>query len=207
MRPALIVIAKAPAPGRSKTRLCPPLSAEDAAGLAAASLADTLAAAAACPAGRRVLALDGEPGEWMPPGFELIPQRGDGLDERLASAFADVGEPALLIGMDTPQVTPALLAHGLRALSRPHTDAVVGPALDGGYWAIGLRRSHPELFLGVPMSSSGTLAAQLSRLSEASLRVRMLAPLRDVDLIEDARAVARLAPASRFAEALGCLAA
>jgi uncharacterized protein len=205
---ALIVIAKAPVPGRSKTRLCPPLSAEAAAGLAAASLADTLAAAAAaCPAGRLVLALEGEPGAWVPPGFDVIPQRGDGLDERLASAFADVAGPALLIGMDTPQVTPALLAGGLHALSLPGTDAVIGPALDGGYWAIGLRRSHPELFLGVPMSSSTTFAAQLTRLREASLRVRMLAPLRDVDLIEDAHAVAELAPASRFAEALGSLAA
>src|SRR5436305_587964 len=149
---ALIVIAKEPAPGRSKTRLTPPLTAEAAAGLAAAALADTLAAAAACPAQRHVLALDGAPGDWVPPGFEVIPQRGTGLDERLASAFDDVAEPALLIGMDTPQVTPALLAAGVRALERPGTDAVLGPALDGGYWAIGLRRPRRELFLGVPMS-------------------------------------------------------
>ena len=54
--------------------------------------------------------LDGEPGDWLPEGFEVIAQRGDGLDERLAHAFADVGEPAVLIGMDTPQVTPELLA-------------------------------------------------------------------------------------------------
>jgi uncharacterized protein len=207
VRPALIVIAKAPEPGRSKTRLCPPLTAEDAAGLAAAALADTLSAAAASPARRRVLALDGEPGPWVPPGFEVIPQRGDGLDERLASAFEDVSEPALLIGMDTPQVTPALLAGALRALVRPRTDAVIGPALDGGYWAIGLRRPARSLFSGVPMSSSETYEAQVARLREARLRVRTLVPLRDVDLIDDALAVAGLAPASRFAEALGSLAA
>ena len=208
MSAALIVIAKAPAPGRSKTRLCPPLTAEAAAELAAASLADTLAAVAACrEARRRVLALDGASREWVPPGFELIPQRGSGLDERLASAFEDVSEAALLIGMDTPQVTPALLTAGLRMLSRPGTDAVLGPALDGGYWAVGLRRPRRDLFVGVPMSSAVTFEAQLGRLRGAGLRVRSLPPLRDVDLIADARAVAGLAPGSRFAEAFGSLAA
>jgi rSAM/selenodomain-associated transferase 1 len=207
VRPALIVIAKAPAPGRSKTRLCPPLTAEDAAGLAAAALADTLGAAAACRARRHVLALDGEPGPWLPHEFEVIPQRGAGLAERLASAFEDVGEPALLIGMDTPQVTPALLDHGLRALASPRTDAVIGPAFDGGYWAIGLRRPRRSLFTGVPMSSHTTYFAQVDALRAARLRVRTLAPLRDVDVIDDARAVAELAPATRFAEALGSLAA
>jgi hypothetical protein len=207
MRPALIVIAKSPVPGRSKTRLCPPLTAEDAAGLAAAALEDTLGAARACPARRHVLVLEGEPGPWVPREFEVIPQRGEGLEERLASAFEDVGEPALLIGMDTPQVTPSLLAAGLRALSRPLTDAVIGPALDGGYWAIGLRDARRSLFTGVPMSSQTTYDVQLDRLHQAGLRVRTLVPLRDVDVIEDARAVAALAPASCFAEAFGSLAA
>jgi uncharacterized protein len=208
MTGALVVIAKEPAPGRSKTRLCPPLTAEAAAGLAAASLADTLGAVAACRGPRRrVLALDGAPGEWVPAGFDVIPQRGAGLDERLASAFEDVAEPALLIGMDTPQVTPALLSAGLRMLSRPGTDAVLGPALDGGYWAVGLQRPRRDLFVGVPMSSPATFHAQLARLRGAGLRVRWLPPLRDVDLIEDARAVAGLAPGSRFADAFGSLAA
>jgi uncharacterized protein len=207
MTGALIVIAKEPEPGRTKTRLCPPLTAEAAAGLAAASLADTLAAAAACRASRHVLALDGTPGNWVPAGFEVIPQRGAGLDERLASAFEDVAEPALLIGMDTPQVTPALLAAGLRLLRRRGTDAVLGPALDGGYWAIGLRRPTRDLFAGVPMSSHTTFDAQLARLRGAGLRVRSLPPLRDVDVIEDARAVAGLVPCSRFAEAFGSVAA
>jgi rSAM/selenodomain-associated transferase 1 len=205
--PALIVIAKEPLPGRSKTRLCPPLTAEAAAGLAAASLADTLAAAAACPARRRVLALEGRAGDWLPPGFEVIAQRGAGLDERLTAAFEDVAEPALLIGMDTPQLTPAALAAGLRVLSRPGTDAVLGPALDGGYWAIGLRRPRRDLLVGVPMSSHLTYTAQLARLRGAGMRVRTLAPMRDVDLIEDARAVARLAPRTRFARELESLAA
>ncbi|HET6551139.1 MAG TPA: DUF2064 domain-containing protein, partial [Solirubrobacter sp.] len=115
MAPALIVIAKAPVPGRVKTRLSPPCTPAEAAALASAALHDTLAAALrARRAGRRVVALDGAAGPW--PGFEVIPQRGRGLDERLAAAFEDVGGPAFLVGMDTPQVTPVLLDAGLAAV-------------------------------------------------------------------------------------------
>ena len=118
MVPTLIVIAKAPVPGRVKTRLSPPCTPDQAAALARAALQDTLDAAACAAAGRRVVALDGAPGDWLPSGFEVIAQRGDGLGERLACAFEDVGGPAFLIGMDTPQVTPALLDAGLRAVER-----------------------------------------------------------------------------------------
>jgi rSAM/selenodomain-associated transferase 1 len=204
MRPALIVLAKAPEPGRSKTRLSPPLSLETAARLAEAALADTLACVASATARRRVLALEGEPGAWLPAGFELIPQRGEGLDERLASAFEDVGGPALLVGMDTPQLRPALLRRAVAQLAR--RDAVLGPALDGGYWAVGLHEPRRELFSGVPMSTSHTFAAQLCRLRDHGLSVGLLPPLRDVDLIDDAHAVAALAPGSKFASALGAAA-
>jgi glycosyltransferase A (GT-A) superfamily protein (DUF2064 family) len=81
-----------------------------------------------------VLVLDGEPGPWIPEGFDVVAQRGEGLGERLAAAFADVGTPALLIGMDTPQVTPELLEAGLAAIGG--APAVLGGARDGGYWAI-----------------------------------------------------------------------
>jgi uncharacterized protein len=196
----VIVIAKAPQPGRSKTRLSPPLTLEAAAALAEASLRDTLSCVARVPATRRVVALDGEPGRWLPRGFEMVPQRGDGLDERLAAAFEDVGGPAVLIGMDTPQLRPALLRRALTELEG--ADAVLGPALDGGYWAIGLREPRRELFEGVPMSAPDTCRAQLARLAEHGLSVTSLPVLRDVDLFDDARAVARLAPRSHFATAL-----
>jgi rSAM/selenodomain-associated transferase 1 len=203
MSAALIVIAKAPVAGRVKTRLCPPCSPAEAALLAEAALADTLAAVAATDARRRVCVLDGEPGPWLPAGFEVLPQRGDGLAERLAAAFDDVAEPALLVGMDTPQLTPALLADGLSALAASGVDAVLGPAPDGGYWAIGLRRPDPRLFAGVPMSVPHTGAAQHARLVEAQLQVAILPELRDVDTIDDARAVARLTPpGARFRRAL-----
>jgi glycosyltransferase A (GT-A) superfamily protein (DUF2064 family) len=234
----LIVIAKAPVPGRSKTRLTPPCTPEQAAALAEAALTDTLHAVLATPAARRILVLEGEPGPWLPVGFEVLPQRGDGLDERLAAGFFDaVGPvdapptadggtspesstdersgvrapaggrgPALLVGMDTPQVTPADLAAAWEALVAPGTDAVLGLAPDGGYWAIGLRVQDPALFVGVPMSTESTGREQEARLRAHGLNVALLPELRDVDRMDDARAVAALAPDSRFARALEAIA-
>jgi uncharacterized protein len=199
---ALVVIAKSPEPGRSKTRLCPPCSPEQAAILAEAALRDTLAAVAAAPARRRVLALAGEPGPWLPQGFEVVEQRGDGLGERLGHALEDAGGPGLVVGMDTPQLSPGLLAHASHALHRPGIEAVLGPALDGGYWAIGLRDPDSAVFKGVPMSSDRTCAAQRRRLAELGLQVSTLPWLRDVDTIGDAHAVARECPQSAFAAAL-----
>jgi uncharacterized protein len=202
MSPALLVMTKAPAPGRSKTRLTPPCTPEQAAALARAALEDTLASAGAVRrAGRRVVVLDGEPGPWLPPGFEVVAQRGSGLAERLAAAFEHVGGPAFLVGMDTPQVTPALLDAGLAALAAG-ADAVFAEAPDGGYWAIGLRRPDPRVFEGIPMSAGNTGVRQRERLRELGLRVALLPALRDVDTMEDARAVAASAPARRFAAAL-----
>jgi uncharacterized protein len=199
--PVLLVIAKEPVPGRVKTRLTPPCTPEQAAALARAAIEDTLAAALAVERqARRVLVLDGEPGDWIPAGFEVIAQRGDGLAERLAAAFDDAGAPAFLVGMDTPQITPELLEAGLDAVLAE--DAVFGAALDGGYWGIGLRRADARAFDGVPMSSDNTGAVQRARLAILGLRTTILPPLRDIDTIEDARAVAREAPDGRFAAAL-----
>lgn len=203
MTAALVVIAKSPAAGRSKTRLCPPCTPEQAAALAAAALADTLAAVAATPARRRLLALDGDPVP-VPPGFDVVAQRGDGLGERLGHALAVAGGPALVVGMDTPQVTPPLLLHAARRLER--SDAVLGEAVDGGYWTIGLREPRRDAFDGVPMSSPRTCAAQRARLHELGLDVAELRRLRDVDTIEDAHAVAATAPHTRFAARLAATA-
>jgi uncharacterized protein len=201
--PAVVmVLAKAPEAGRVKTRLCPPCDPEQAARLAEAALVDTLRAVAATPCRRRVLVLDGVPGPWLPTGIEVVPQRGDGLDERLAKAFEDVGAGGLLIGMDTPQLTPARLTASLRALVARSVDAVLGPAVDGGWWGIGLHAPDPAVFLGVPMSTPYTGAAQLTRMHRLGLRTRALPRLRDVDDFHDAIAVARQAPRGRFAATL-----
>jgi len=196
---AIAVIAKAPTPGRSKTRLCPPCTPHGAARLAAAALEDTLDAVARTDVARRLLVLDGE--HVVPPGFASIAQRGADLGERLANAFADAGGgPLLLIGMDTPHVTPQLLARGLALLAPGR--AVLGPAPDGGYWAIGLHRADARVFADVPMSVPHTCRIQRERLRARGLAVDELPPLRDVDRIEDAHAAAALAPRGRFAAAL-----
>ena len=199
----LLVIAKEPVPGKAKTRLSPALGERGAAALAEAALADTLAAVAAVTGERpKALALDGSPGPWLGGGFSVFPQRGTGLAERLAAAFEDVGGPAFLIGMDTPQIDPGTIDEACRALSAEGTDAVFGPADDGGWWGLGLRRADPRAFAGVPMSEEHTGAAQLEALRSLGLRVTELEPMRDVDTIEDGLAVAALAPGSGFAREL-----
>jgi len=198
--PAILVMAKDPQPGRSKTRLCPPCSPEQAAGLAAAALHDTLDVVTSVPATRWILVLEGDGRRWQRPGWQVIAQRGGGLDERLGNAFIDVGEPALLVGMDTPQLTGEMLRDGQRALSR--FDAVLGPAQDGGYWSVGLRYGHPQAFAGVPMSSEQTLCRQRERFSLLGLTTHEQVALRDVDTIADAHAVAAQVPGSRFARAV-----
>ncbi|WP_431945926.1 TIGR04282 family arsenosugar biosynthesis glycosyltransferase [Actinacidiphila sp. bgisy167] len=204
-RATLLVIAKEPVPGRVKTRLTPPYTPREAATLAEAALADTLHTVLEAPARRRVLVLDGAPGRWLPPGFDVVPQEDGGLDERIAAAFGHCDRgPALLIGMDTPQLTARLLAETAGA----GHDAWFGPAEDGGFWALGLADPGlaAALVRGVPMSTERTGAALRRRLVEAGLTVRDLPVLRDVDTAADAAAVAACcAPGSRFATALHSL--
>ncbi|WBB58364.1 DUF2064 domain-containing protein [Streptomyces sp. WMMC500] len=196
----VLVVAKEPRPGRVKTRLTPAYTPAEAAQLAEAALADTLAVVRDLPARRRVLVLDGAPGDWLPPGFTVVPQAAGGLDERLAAAFGGCTGPALLVGMDTPQLTAGLLAPALADDAWSACDAYLGPALDGGFWALGLARPDPELLRGVPMSTAYTGAAQQRRLLAAGLRVRELPPLRDVDTAADVPPVAEAAaPGGRFA--------
>ena len=206
--PTLLVIAKSPQPGRVKTRLSPACSPQQAARLAEAALVDTFAALDRVPAGRRVLVLDGPVGGWLPPGWEVLPQSGGGLDARLAAALAAVdagpgGPPALLVGMDTPQLEARVLAEALSGAARTGTDAWLGPAADGGFWAFGLARPNPglvrRLLLGVPMSQASTGAVLRARLADAGLRVTTLPVLNDVDTVADAAEVASLAPGSGFA--------
>jgi rSAM/selenodomain-associated transferase 1 len=223
----VIVIAKAPVPGRVKTRLTPPFTPEQAAALAEAALSDTLAAVSAAKVARRVLALEGAPGRWLPPGFDVIAQRGGGLDERIAAALDDAYAtnpvPVVLIGMDTPQVTAGLIESAASALATGASpaevpaagtiaagataaaDAVFGLATDGGFWLLGLRRPDPGLVLGVPMSRPDTGQAQLARLTQAGLRVHMMQELTDVDTAAEAEQIAAESPATRFAATLTAL--
>ena len=193
----ILVMAKAPVPGRVKTRLCPPFTPDQAAGLALAALLDTLDTVLAAPAAERVLVLEGTPGPWIPDGITVRPQHGEGLDERIANALTEVRGPIVLIGMDTPQLTVRQLTVDWR-----RHDAWFGRAADGGFWALGLRVPDPDLVRGVPMSRNDTGARQLRRLTAAGLRVGHLVELRDVDTVDDARQVAIECEGSRFSTCL-----
>ena len=125
----------------------------------------------------------------------MIPQRGGGLDERIAAAmwdtYASLPVPVVLIGMDTPQVTAGLLEAAVEPLARTMADSAFGPAEDGGFWMLGLRLPDPDLTLGVPMSEPVTGRAQLVRLVQAGLRIHMTPELVDVDTLAEAARVAR----------------
>ncbi|MCV2489375.1 DUF2064 domain-containing protein [Geodermatophilus sp. YIM 151500] len=198
MKVQLLVITKAPVPGRSKTRLSPPCTPEQAAAIAAAAVGDTLDAVRATPAARRVVALDGYRGPLDLTDCTVVPQADGDLGTRLAAAFRDAmagpdGDlPTLLIGMDTPQVTPELLTGCLARLAEggPGT-AVLGVAPDGGWWALGLHSPGPAAVLAdVPMSRDDTAARTREALVAAGLALLDLPELTDIDHFPDAVAVA-----------------
>lgn len=197
----LVVIAKEPIPGRVKTRLNPPLSFEQAAELAAASIDDTLGAMRAVPASRRILLFDGMSAPESAHGYEVIPQVAGGLDERLAAIFDEVEGPMVLIGMDTPQVTAGHLTRVFYDWP-DSVDAWFGAAHDGGWWALAMRQPDGSLLRGVPTSRDDTAQLQKARLLAAGLTVGMLPMLTDVDTIDDALEVAADAPLGRFASTL-----
>jgi rSAM/selenodomain-associated transferase 1 len=202
----LCVIAKEPRPGFAKTRLTPPCTPEQAARIAEASLADTLETIRRTPACRRTVVLDGKVGPWLPKEFTVVDQVDGGLDRRLSAAFdqcfaATPDDPVVLIGMDTPQVRSADLIHAGEHLHRG-SDAVLGPAADGGYWLIGLRSPVVHAFTGVPMSESFTGAAQRSRLQALGCTIETVSTLDDVDDYDTATRVAYENPHGRFASAV-----
>ncbi len=197
-----IVIAKRPLPGLVKTRLVPPFTLGQAADLAAAALRDTLRAVERMTVTHRVLSFDADPLTWLPAGWSYHQQPVGGLDQRLAAAF-DVNGPAVLVGMDTPQLEPEQLS----VFDPTEYDACLGLAEDGGFWAIGLRDPSraDEALLGIAMSTRHTAAEQLVRLRSLGMRVQLLDPLADVDTVDVAREVALNAPHTEFAEVFGDL--
>jgi uncharacterized protein len=205
----LLVVAKAPEPGRAKTRLAATVGDLVAAEIAAAALLDTLDAVIAAPVAARVVALTGDLDAAAGAAdirrrlesFTVIGQRGNDFGDRLANAHADATDvyPVLQIGMDTPQVTAELLAGCARRLLG--SQAVLGPARDGGWWVLGLREpAWAACLRSVPMSRSDTGALTLQALRDNGVEVAAVQMLTDFDVVDDV-AVVRSAcdPASRFA--------
>ena len=202
----VIVLAKSPVAGHVKTRLCPPLTAREAADIAEAALCDTLLAVASAAVEHRYVVLEGERCEWPElEKFRWLPQRSGSLAVSLEGAFEDVfadlcangvpvGEPVVLVAMDTPQIAPRHLEAALASLSEQGVGAVMCPSYDGGYWLIGLRRADAAVFEGVPMSTPATGAAQLARLRSLGLDPVVGPTLRDIDTIDDLNAVSSAYP-------------
>ncbi len=206
----VLVVAKAPVPGRAKTRLGALVGDTAAAELAAASLLDVVdAATAAVGAAACHLALEGDLDDGVRPeevrvaltGWTVHAQTDGDLGRRLAHAHGALGPgPVVQVGMDTPQLTAELLHTVLDGLA--DHDAVLAPATDGGWWALALRDpARAAVLADVPMSTPTTYADTVAALEADGLRVAGAPELTDVDTATDAAEVAALAPRSRFARA------
>ena len=220
VRRVVLVLAKAPVPGRAKTRLCPPATPEGAAGIAAAALLDTLDAAAATPRARVVVALEGDTADAVRAAeidaalapHVVVTQHGQSLGERIAAAHADTAArfpdaATVQIGMDTPQLDAGLLDDALRRVESG-ADAALGLALDGGWWVVALARPRTAAIItDVPTSTDETGRRTLAALRAALGHdaVVELPVLSDVDTADDAVAVSELVPHGRFAHAVGDL--
>jgi uncharacterized protein len=188
-------MAKAPGFAPVKSRLQPPLTADEARALATAFLLDRLDAVTALADAAAVLAF--APFEaaaalrtLVPRGVRLLAQRGDELGERLTHVFDDLlAEHAavLVLDADSPTLPMTWVAEGLARLAAEQTDVVLGPSEDGGYWSIGLRARRPALFADMPWSTERVLETTLARAQALGLRVELLPRWFDVDTEADLR--------------------
>ena len=208
---SVLVMAKAPRAGAVKTRLEPLLGPDGCARLQAALIAAATAWAADAAPGSAYLAFGGEEAALRPhveDGVECFPDGPGDLGDRLTAAtarvFGERSEPLLVVGTDMPLLTRAH-AREAEAVLRGGADVTFGPALDGGYWMVGLSRPSPDVFdLGGDWGGPAVLERSLERCAAAGLRTELLGMHRDLDDPADARALAdhpRLPP--EVAEVLG----
>ena len=191
---ALIVMAKAPVAGRTKTRLSPPLSGQQAADLYRCLLLDTMGLMARVSRAARVQPIvsyhppDAEPAfaRLAPPGFAFLPQVGEDLGERLHNTLDEClrggYRQVVVMDSDSPTLPVAYLEEAFAALDG--ADVVLGPCEDGGYYLIGLKAPCAALFHGIVMSTATVLEETLQRAREQGLRVVCLPTWYDVDNFE-----------------------
>lgn len=193
----LIVLVKAPIPGRVKTRLQVPLSAEQAARLYKAFVRDVVAGARRCRGSTVSIAYEPHPRypdlSWLEDAPAWFPQAEGDLGARLAAAF-DRGFRAgaskvAIIGSDCPHLEPALLDRAFARLDDAR--AVLGPASDGGYYLIGLRAPMPHLFAGIAWSGPDVLEGTLARLRARGESFRLLPERTDIDTFADLKTLSR----------------
>lgn len=192
----LLILARQPLAGRSKTRLCPPLTPTEAASVAEAALFDTLDVATRSSASQVLVALAGD-ASYLDShrGLTVFEQSGRDLNDRLEHAWATTEGRVVQIGSDTPQLSPDDLDDVAALLAE--NDAVLGPAEDGGWWVLAQRQHKPGIFSPVVMSSPTTFAQQLIALRSRHKRVALTRPLPDLDFWEDALKIANQYPELR----------
>jgi uncharacterized protein len=186
----LVIFAKAPIKGQVKTRLCPPLTLEQAAELAQCFLIDTVERVCSLPDIQVYIAFtpaDSEPifRALLPFPVEYIPQRGDSLGERQLNVFLDLQQHGVknvvLIGSDIPTLPLTHIQAAFTFLEDPHCDAVFGPTEDGGYCLVGMREPHRPLFDSIAWSTATVLSDTLTQAKLHQLTVKLLPPWHDVD--------------------------
>jgi len=190
---AMTIMAKAPRAGKVKTRLAPPLTLEQSAALNLCFLRDTAENLAAVCAGGSAAGLvcytpvgdEDAFDDLLPEEFQMIAQRGDAFGERLLGAAEDIlacGFGAVcLIDSDSPTVPAVAFEQAIAALGRPGDRVVLGPSQDGGYYLIGLKVAHPEVFDRITWSTGSVLAETLERAQDAGIEVVLLPLWYDVD--------------------------
>ena len=199
---ALVIFAKAPVPGQVKTRLCPPLTPDEAATLHGSFVIDMLERTKVATA-KLKLPLDRylacAPSSTLVffqimeerQSVKLIDQVGDDLGARMQQTFASLFgmgyQQVFVVGTDVPSLP---LDHYKQALALLDThDVVLGPALDGGYYLIGLKQPRPELFAGIAWSTDRVLPATQEKAATFGLKTALLSSWRDVDTIDDLQAL------------------
>jgi len=189
----IIVFAKAPVAGQVKTRLCPPLTPDEAASLHGSLVLDLLERCQSLKECDRILAGAPTPEH---PFFGAMKTRfkipvwdqvGHDLGARMAHTFqSSLGSPyhsVVIVGTDIPGITVQLISTAFKSL-QDH-DVVVGPTVDGGYYLIGLRSPVPELFENIPWSTDSVFALTQEKITALGLSLKILPMLRDLDTVED----------------------
>lgn len=201
-------MAKTPEAGAVKTRLCPPLTPDEAAQLYRCFLLDKITQVRSLERASPAIAYTPPEGrsrfEAMAPGFSLVDQRDGDLGARLARSFEDLfargWAGALAIDSDTPTLPTSFLVEAVELVTTPRIDVVLGPTDDGGYYLIGMRTLHRELFDGVAWSTPEVFPATVRRAEAKGLTVACLPPWYDVDTPEDLERLRRALGSSDAAE-------
>jgi len=203
---ALVIFAKAPIPAQVKTRLCPPLTPDEAATLQGTLVLDVVEKSRtverqmdrylACSPSREHPFFKVMEGRH---GLRLLDQAGDDIGARMAGVFEELFragyQSVVMVGTDVPALQAALFLEALKLLDGH--DLVLGPAEDGGYFLIGMKRLLPELFREIPWSTPEVRALTLNKAASLGLNVAQLAMNRDIDRVEDLLAVAQMVPSGK----------